>query len=177
MVGRLAWEKGVDALFDAARTVIERAPAVRLFVVGGGRDAEAVVTAARAPALCGAVTVLGQRDDVPRLLAGMDVAVQSSRREVMAQATLEAMAAGLPIVSTRTMGADEAIEDGRSGVLVPVGDARALAGAIVALAADAPRRAALGRAARERVLAHFTAAQALDRCDAVLRRLAAPEPV
>ena len=175
MVGRLAWEKGIDVLFDAARTGVERAPAARLFVVGGGRDAEAVVAAARVPALRGAVTVLGQRDDVPALLAGMDIAVQSSRREVMAQATLEAMAARLPVVSTRTMGADEAIEDGRSGILVPVGDARALAEAIVALAADPERRDAMGRAARERIVAHFTAAQALDRCDAILRRVAAPE--
>jgi len=175
MVGRLAWEKGIDVLFDAARTVVERAPAVRLFVIGGGSDAEAVAAAARAPALRGAVTVLGQRDDVPRLLAGMDIAVQSSRREVMAQATLEAMAAALPIVSTRTMGADEAIEDGRSGILVPVRDPRALADAIVALAGDPARRAAMGRAARERILAHFTAAQALDRCDAILRRVAAQE--
>jgi len=175
MVGRLAWEKGIDVLFDAARSVIERAPAVRFFVAGGGRDAEAVAAAARVPALRGAVTVLGQRDDVPRLLAGMDIAVQSSRREVMAQATLEAMAAGLPIVSTRTMGADEAIEDGRSGILVPVRDPRALADAVVALAADPARRAAMGRAARERILAHFTAAQALDRCDAILRRVAAQE--
>ena len=63
------------------------------------------------------------------------------------------------------MGADEAIEDARSGILVPVG----------ALAADPARRAAMGRAARERIVAHFTAAQALDRCDAILRRVAAPE--
>jgi glycosyltransferase involved in cell wall biosynthesis len=176
MVGRLAWEKGIDVLFEAARTVVERAPTVRLFVVGGGRDAEAVAAAARTPALRGAVTVLGQRDDVPALLAGMDIAVQSSRREVMAQATLEAMAAGLPVVSTRTMGADEAIEDGRSGILVPVGDPRALAAAIVALTNDPARRAAMGRAARARILEHFTATQALDRCDAILRRVAAPEP-
>ena len=175
MVGRLAWQKGVDDLLAAARGIVERAPAVRLFLVGGGRDTEAVAAAAQAPALRGAVTVLGQRDDVPRLLAGMDIAVQSSRREVMAQATLEAMAAGLPIVSTRTMGADEAIEDGRSGILVSVGDTRALADAVVALAADPARRAAMGRAARERIVAHFTAAQALDRCDAILRRVTAEE--
>jgi glycosyltransferase involved in cell wall biosynthesis len=128
------------------------------------------------PALRGAVRVLGQRDDVAQLLAGMDVAVQSSRREVMAQATLEAMAAGLPVVSTCTMGADEAIEDGTSGLLVAVGDTRGLADAVVRLARDPGLRAAMGRAARARVVAHFTAEQALDRCAAILDRIAAPAP-
>lgn len=176
MVGRLAWQKGLEDLFGAARIVAEQAPHVRLFVIGGGRDAADVEVAAAAPAFRGTVTVLGQRDDVPRLLGAMDIAVQSSRREVMAQATLEAMAAGLPVVSTRTMGADEAIEDGRSGLLVRVGDVRGLADAVIALAADPARRAALGQAARERVLRHFTAAQALDRCEAILRRVAAGAP-
>src|SRR5207248_2236182 len=78
----------------------------------------------------------------------MDVVVQSSRREAMAQTTLEAMAVGRPVVSTTTVGADEAIEDGVSGLLVPVGDAAALADAVVALAGDPARRAAPGGAAR-----------------------------
>ena len=170
-VGRLAWQKGIDDLLEAVRRVRPGLPRARFFVVGGGRDAEAVAAAATAPELGGAVTLLGPRDDVPELLAAMDVVVQSSRREAMAQTTLEAMAVGRPVVSTTTVGADEAIEDGVSGLLVPVGDAAALADGILALARDPARRAALGDAARARIAEHFTSARMLDRCETILRAI------
>jgi glycosyltransferase involved in cell wall biosynthesis len=171
-VGRLVWEKGIDVLFDAVRLIRPRLPHARFFVVGGGRERPDIEAAAAAPELGGAVTLLGQRDDVPEVLAAMDVVVQSSRKEVMAQTTLEAMAAGKPVVSTRTIGADEAIEDGVSGLLVDVGDAAAIAERVVVLAGDPGRRAALGRAAHARIAAEFTTAHTVDRCEAIFRRIA-----
>ena len=167
-VGRLAWQKGLGDLLAAAELVRARVPRARFFVVGGGRDAAQVAAAAAAPGLDGAVTLLGQRDDVPELLAAMDVVVQSSRREGMAQATLEAMAAGRAVVSTATVGAGEAIEDGVSGLIVPVRDANALADRLVALAVDPARRHALGEAARRRIAERFTTAHMLDRCESIL---------
>jgi len=172
-VGRLAWQKGIDDLLEAVRRLRPRLPRARFFVAGGGRDAPAVAAAAAAPDLGGAVTLLGPLEDVPELLAAMDVVVQSSRREAMAQTTLEAMAAGRAVVSTTTVGADEAIEDGVSGLLVPVGDAAALADAVFALAGDPARRAALGSAARARIAEHFTSARMLDRCEAILQAIRA----
>jgi glycosyltransferase involved in cell wall biosynthesis len=166
-VGRLAWQKGFDQLLDAVRLVRPRLPQARFFVVGGGRDADDIARAAAAPELAGAVTLLGQRDDVPALLAAMDVVVQSSRQEVMAQTTLEAMAAARAVVSTATMGADEAIESGVSGVLVPVGDVAAMAEQVVRLAGDPARRRVLGDAARARIAAEFTADRMLDRAEAI----------
>jgi len=170
-VGRLVWQKGVDLLCDALARVDGRLPRWRLVVVGGGRDADQIAAAA-AP-LGERVTLLGHREDVPALLAAMDVVVVPSRDEVMAQTTLEAMAAGRAVVSTRTIGADEAIDDGASGVLVPVRDAAALGEAIVDLARDPARRAALGAAARARVARDFAQARMLDRCEGVLRAVAA----
>jgi len=138
--------KGIDDFLAAAARVHAAVPRARFFVVGGGRDAAAV--AAAAAKLDGAVTLLGPRDDVPALLGAFDVVVQSSRRDAMAQTTLEAMAAARAVVSTRPIGADEAIEDGRSGLLADVGDVDGIVDRVRALGTDAPRRRALGDAAR-----------------------------
>jgi glycosyltransferase involved in cell wall biosynthesis len=170
-VGRLAWRKGLEDLLAAARLVRPRVPHARFFVVGGGRDA-AAITAAAAD-LDGAVSFLGHRHDIAAFLTAMDVVVQSSRREAMAQTTLEAMACARPVVSTATIGADEAIEDGRSGLIVPVGDPPALAAKLVELAGDPGRRAALGAAAQRRIAEHFTTAHMLARCEAILEAIAA----
>jgi glycosyltransferase involved in cell wall biosynthesis len=171
---RLAWQKGIDQLLEAVRLSRGRLPAARFFVVGDGRERAQIEAAARD--LGPAVTFLGQREDVPALLAALDLFVQPSRQEVMVQTTLEAMAAGRAVVSTRTVGADEAIDDGTSGVLVPVGDAAAMGDAMVALARDPARRARLGRAARQRVEREFTMEHMLDRAEEILGRIAASEP-
>jgi len=168
---RLAWQKGLDQLFAALQLLDGRLPPARVFVIGEGRERPRIEAEARA--LGGRVTLLGQRDDVPALLAALDLYVQPSRQEVMVQTTLEAMAAARAIVSTRTVGADEAIEDGVSGVLVPVGDPPAMADAIAALAAAPERRAALGRAARARVEGTFTIDHMVDRAERILARIAA----
>jgi glycosyltransferase involved in cell wall biosynthesis len=170
MVGRLAWQKGIDHLFESIRRLGDRLPRARFFVVGDGRERPAIEAAAAD--LGGRVRLLGHRDDVPALLAAFDVVVQPSRQEAMVQTTLEAMATGRPIVSTRTVGADEAIVDGVSGLLVPVGDPGAMAEAIETLAADGPRRAAMGRAARVKVEEAFTMRHMLDRCEAILGAIA-----
>jgi glycosyltransferase involved in cell wall biosynthesis len=173
-VCRLAWQKGIDNLLEAIRQLRGRLPAARFFVVGDGRERQEIERAASD--LGTAVRFLGQRDDVPALLAALDVFVQPSRQEAMVQTTLEAMAAGRAIVSTRTVGAGEAIEDDVSGVLVPVGDPAALADAIAMLATDPARRATMGRAARGRIEREFTMAHMVDRAERVLERIAAGAP-
>ena len=164
---RMAWQKGVDQLLDAIRLVHRRIGPARFLVVGDGRERPQIEAAARD--LGTRVTFLGQRDDVPALLAALDVFVQPSRQEAMVQTTLEAMAAGRPVVSTRTIGADEVIEDGVSGVLVPPGDVGALVGAIERLASDAELRARLGHAARAAVIANFTWRRNAERVVAAFR--------
>jgi glycosyltransferase involved in cell wall biosynthesis len=171
---RMAWQKGIDHLLEAIRRVRGRVGRARFIIVGDGRERPEIEAAARD--LDGAVRFLGQRDDVPALLAALDLFVQPSRQEVMVQTTLEAMAAGRAVVSTRTVGADEAIDDGTSGILVPLGDPAAMADAIAALASDPARRTALGRAARARVESTFTMAHMLDRAERVMARIAAGEP-
>ena len=169
MVGRLAWQKGIDHLLEAARRVRAERSGVRFFIAGGGGEAAQIAAAVTAPDLAGTVVLLGPREDVPALLAAMDLVVLPSRHEVMAQTTLEAMAAARAVVSTCTMGADEAIEDGVSGILVPVGEPGTMAREVLALAADPGRRTAIGRAARRRVEQDFTMEKMLDRCEAILQ--------
>ena len=72
---------------------------------------------------------------------------------------LEAMREGKPVIGCRAGGMPEVVVDGLNGILVPPGDSAALAGAILDLAASAPRRAALGAAGRARFIQHFTAAR------------------
>ena len=91
------------------------------------------------------------------LLARADIFALPSRNEGLPMSVLEAMARGLPVIATPVGGVPELIGDGVNGLLVPPGDAEALARAILELAGDPARRAALGRAARETILARHSA--------------------
>jgi glycosyltransferase involved in cell wall biosynthesis len=93
---------------------------------------------------------------VPALLGAADLFVLPSRREGLPIALLEAMEAGLAIVATPVGGIPEALAHGEAGVLVPAGDARALADALAALARDPARRRALSEAARARAHARYS---------------------
>ena len=101
------------------------------------------------------VRFLGSRSDVPDILRASDVFVLSSDYEGNPLSVLEAMAAGLPVVSTAVGGVPELVQHGATGLLVPAGDARALAEAITQLGRDADQRAAMGHAARQTALERF----------------------
>jgi glycosyltransferase involved in cell wall biosynthesis len=98
----------------------------------------------------GPLELLGERDDVPELLAVSDVFVLSSRSEGLPMSVIEAMAAGLPVVASAVGGVPELVVDGETGVLVPPGDARALASALRRLLADPELRRRMGDAGRRR---------------------------
>jgi glycosyltransferase involved in cell wall biosynthesis len=99
----------------------------------------------------------GFRRDVAECLAAADVAVLPSRHEGLGVAALEAMAAGLPVIASRTGGLAEVVVDGESGLLVPPEGAAALAAALDRLACDAGARARMGAAGLARVRARYGA--------------------
>jgi len=101
------------------------------------------------------VRFLGSRADVPDILRASDVFVLSSDYEGNPLSVLEAMAAGLPVISTAVGGVPELVQHGATGLLVPAGDARALAEAITQLGRDADQRAAMGQAARQTARERF----------------------
>jgi glycosyltransferase involved in cell wall biosynthesis len=151
-VGRLAAPKDPLTLVRALARVHEPFTAR---IVGEGPDRPAVEAAIREAGLVDTVELMGDRGDVPQLLADSDVFVLSSRSEGAPLSILEAMAAGLPVVASAVGGVPELVEDGVTGVLVPPEDPAALAAALVRLLADRELRRRLGCAGRERVRDRF----------------------
>ncbi|MDQ7830066.1 MAG: glycosyltransferase [Armatimonadota bacterium] len=170
MIARLVPDKDPLTFVRAAAGVAVRRPAARFLVVGDGPLRREVEAESRRLGLSDRLRVTGFRDDVPALLVGMDIIVLPSRWEGLPLAVLEAMALGKPVVCSRLPTLQEILDDGRAGVLVPPGDPWALADVLVELADDPTRRAALGRAARDRVLEAYTVDRMVVRTLGVYRR-------
>ncbi|NIA15128.1 MAG: glycosyltransferase [Nitrospiraceae bacterium] len=145
-VGRLEPVKGFRYLVSAARLVLESVPNARFIVAGTG--ALAKVLRAEAADLDDRFRFLGLRDDVPDLMAAMDVFVLPSLNEGMGRVLLEAGAAATPAVATSVGGVPDIIRAGETGILVPPREPEALANAVCILARDPGARQAMGQAAR-----------------------------
>jgi glycosyltransferase involved in cell wall biosynthesis len=145
-VGRLHPDKGVDTLIDALRICSQRSIPAQLLVVGAqegvdlGADIEGPVDIP--------VHAAGFAQDVRPLLRAMDILVLPSRREGFPNVVLEAGAMMVPAIVSNATGCVDAVIDGVTGFVTPVGDAHALADALEKLLTDPDRRASLGAAAR-----------------------------
>jgi glycosyltransferase involved in cell wall biosynthesis len=159
IVAALRPEKNHELFLRAAALVRRQLPAARFLVVGDGPRRSALESLAGELLPGGAVRFLGTRNDVAEVLALLDVLVLTSHMEANPISILEAMAAEKPVISTRVGSVSETVLDGRTGWLVPPGDAEQLAARMVELLADPPRAAAMGRAGREQVVAHWSIAQ------------------
>jgi glycosyltransferase involved in cell wall biosynthesis len=154
-VGRLRAPKDFLTLVRAAARLPARSARVR--IVGDGPDRTELEAEIDRLALDGTVELMGERADVPELLAAADVFVLPSRSEGMPMSVLEAMAAGLPVVASAVGGVPELVQDGTTGALVAPGDPDALGAALAALAGDPAARGRLGAAGRARAEARFGA--------------------
>jgi sugar transferase (PEP-CTERM/EpsH1 system associated) len=182
-VGRLAPVKNYPLLLRTFIRIADDYPHVHLVFVGDGpMQSELESVAARAedgklqttPEVTRSrIHFLGQRDDVAELLACMDVFVLCSYSEGHSIALLEAMATGCPIVATAVGGNPELIEDGRTGLLVPSGDATALAGAMVRLLSDRDLATRLGQQARQKAISQYSVRTMTSRYEELWRTLAA----
>jgi len=147
-------------LLQAFAEAVQRLPDALLLLVGppdrlNPSYAESLKALAQELGLEQCVRFLGSRADVPDILRASDVFVLSSDYEGNPLSVLEAMAAGLPVISTAVGGVPELVQDGATGLLVPAGDAHALAEAIVQMGRDPMRRAVIGDAARQTALQRF----------------------
>jgi glycosyltransferase involved in cell wall biosynthesis len=156
IVSNLRPEKGHDVLLAAAVEVLREEPDARFDVVGDGTERARLESRAAALGLAGAVNFLGHSDDVAARLAEADIFVLPSRSEAFPNVVLEAMGAGLPVVASAVGGVLEMVEHGRSGLLTPAGDHRALATSLVRLMREPDLAARLGAAARMTVEARYS---------------------
>lgn len=133
VVGSVGWLtdiKGHQYLIEAVAQLKEDFPALHLVIIGSGDRHDALLQQAESVGLRAAVHLLGHRDDIEFCLAGMDLFVLPSLNEGMGRALIEAMAAGLPVIASRVGGVPAVISHERTGLLVPPGNAGALAEAL-----------------------------------------------
>ena len=170
IVGRIASEKGHQYLFEAAKILGDRYP-LRYVVIGDGHDEAAVRQMAQDMGLGDKVIFTGFRADANNAISALDiVAVPSIWAEPCSAVVQQGMALRRPVIGTRAGGTPEMIVEDETGLLVPVADAAALAGAIARLAGDAGLRRRMGAAGRSRVEAHFSLSVMTDKVEALYRR-------
>lgn len=138
VVGRLRREKGQEVLIDAMTEVVKRVPEVLLLLVGDGPDRESLEEKSRRLGIVDNVLFLGQREpeEVYRLYSIMDLVAVPSLFEGFGLAAAEAMAAGKAVVASGVDGLAEVVADKVTGILIPPGDAVALAEGICTLIRD-----------------------------------------
>lgn len=161
IVGSLYPVKGHTYLLQAVRSVLAVHPKAKLFVVGQGELEESLTRQAVELGIDHAVSFLGLRNDIPNVLAALDLFVLPSLSEGLSVALLEAMSAGLPVIASRVGGNPEIVQDGVTGLLVAPGDVSELAGHILEMISKRDRARLFGEKGRERVANVFTSAQML----------------
>lgn len=173
LVGRISPWKGQDIFIQAAALVNRRFPNARFFIIGAalfGED-QYEQEVRRLPGQLGIEDIVeftGFRSDIKRAIAELDLVVHASTKgEPFGQVIIEGMAAGKPVVATNGGGVPEIVEDGRTGILVPMGDVQAMAEAISQILSDPVEARAMGIRARQRVADHFTLQQTARRVEAV----------
>ena len=144
------------SLVEATAALLRRHPSVRLQIVGDGPEMSRLQQAVAAQGLHRVVRLSGERADIPRSLATLDVFALPSLGEGMSNTLLEAMAAGLPVVATRVGGNPELVSDGTSGLLVPPRDKDALVEALSVYVESRELRRRHGAEGRQRILREFT---------------------
>jgi glycosyltransferase involved in cell wall biosynthesis len=158
VVAKFLEQKGHRILLDALPPVLADHPELHVLLAGEGPLRAHLEQQAATGGMASRIHFLGNRRDLPRILAASDLFVLPSLWEGLPMALLEAMASRLPVVATNVSGSREVLADGEAGILAPPGDPRALTAAIAGLLSDPARAAAMGPAGRERVELHYSAA-------------------
>ena len=172
-VGRLFKLKGHEDLFAAAPELVRRCPTIRFLLVGDGLWRQRFENRVNDLGLTDRFRFTGlvPPQEVPRYVGIMDVLVHLSRREGLARALPQALAAAKPVVACDCDGAKEVCVAGKTGLLVAPGDTAALTECLLRLAADPALRAQLGRRGQELVRSSFSVERMVDDLYALYRKL------
>jgi glycosyltransferase involved in cell wall biosynthesis len=177
LIGRISPWKGQHIFLRAAAHVFKKFPNARFVIVGaplfGEEEYEQVVR--DLPSQLGIESVVeftGFRSDIEQVISGLDLVVHSSvTGEPFGQVIIEGMAAGKPVVATNGGGVPEIVQDGSTGILVPMGDVQAMADAICEIVANPERGRAMGIMGRQRVQDSFTVELTAAKVEAVYRKI------
>ena len=172
-VGRLHPQKGLPYLLTAFREINAIYPNAHLLVVGAGELRAVLESQAQQLGISHRVIFTGNRQDIPDLLACVDIFVLPSLWEGLPNVVLEAMAAGLPVVATAVGGTPEVVVNDVTGLLIPPRDPQALADAIHRLLRDPELRQRMGQAGRARVAEHFSVEQMVRKTETLYEHLLA----
>ncbi len=157
MVARLTTQKGHSTLLRAMSKLIQQSTVLpHLVLVGDGALRSSLEALASQLKLNSHVSFLGYRPDASQLIYDFDIFAHPSRWEGFGLVFLEAMAAEVPIIATRTSAIPEIVENGETGLLVPVDDGDALSDALSLLLTNVPLRKKMGLAGRRRLEEHFS---------------------
>lgn len=170
-VGRLNGEKDYPNLLRAAKILLEKRPEMHFIIAGKGELEPELKQLASTLGIASQVTFLGHFHDVRKVFDAMDLYVLSSTREGLPNTVLEAMAMGVPIVSTDVDGVKEAVTDGVEALLVPAEDSAKLAGGIAKVLDSPELSARLAATARHRVETDFSFAYRTRKMEQFYRQL------
>ncbi len=154
-VGRLVDEKSLPTLLKAFQKALITCPDLHLTLVGDGQEREVLLRLAATLEITDYITFAGKQDNVRAYLSHADIFVLPSKTEGMSNALLEGMAASLPCLATPVGASPRVLDDGKSGMLLPVGDVNAWAQALSEIGHDPERRRSLGQAARRRIMSEY----------------------
>lgn len=149
--GRLSAAKNFPLLLKSVGAVLKKTP-VRLIIVGDGEQKDELVLLAEGLGISESVDFVGFQKNPFKIFSNSDILILTSTREGFGNVIVEAMACGVPVVSTRSAGPEDIIHDGVNGILVSNGDERALAEAILNLLEDETYRKSIAEAGRKRAL-------------------------
>jgi glycosyltransferase involved in cell wall biosynthesis len=180
LVGRIAPWKGQDIFLRAAALLREKFPHAKFLIIGSALFKESQFDAdlhklATDLKLTDTVEFTGFRDNITEVMSSLTMLVHASTTgEPFGQVVIEAMALGRPVIATNGGGIPEIIENGRSGLLVPMGDSPSMADAISQLLSNPTQAAEMGKLGRQRVIDCFTIQRTAAQMEQVFAEMLSP---